>query len=93
MIEEKLIQDAVRKMMLGGKQVKEKPTADQLANRYSFHPPVGNQGDRYEGVRSACLVLAKRVVDVTPASTEQDVALICLDAVMMFANAAIARNE
>lgn len=71
----------------------EKPTNDQLYNRYSYHAPKGNQGDRYEFVRKKCLQLAKDIVENTPCCAEQSRALNALDEVMFLANASIARNE
>ncbi len=71
----------------------EKPTLQQLQNRYSFHPAKGDQGMRYDLIRNACLGLAQFIVDSTPCCPEQSRALNALDEVMFLANAAIARNE
>lgn len=71
----------------------EKPTSDQLANRFTYHPPVGDQADRYERIRHQILATATLVVELTPCSPEQTRALNALDEAMMLANAAIARNE
>ena len=67
--------------------------ADDLANRYTYHAPKGDQAKRYGEIRKACLDLASVVVALTPGSREQSTALTKLDEVMFFANAAIARNE
>jgi len=69
------------------------PTREELKNRYSYHKPEGNQPQRYEIIRQNCLQLAETICDNTPFSREQATALTHLDSVMMFANAAIARNE
>ena len=71
----------------------QKPTNEQLANRYTYHAPKGDQVDRYATIRGECLKLAEKIVDLTPCSPEQTRALNALDEVMMLANAAIARNE
>ena len=71
----------------------EKPTYDQLYNRYSYHAPKGDQAFRYETIRAACLQLAVDMVGLTPVSPEQTRALNALDEFMFLANAAIARNE
>ena len=71
----------------------EKPTKEQLANRFSYHAPKGDQAKRYEQIRAACLALAEGIVVMTPCSPEQARALNALDEVMMLANAAIARGE
>lgn len=71
----------------------EKPTDDQLANRYSYHAPKGDQAQRYEAIRAKCLELAKFVRDNTPCCPDQSLAFTALDDVMFRANAAIARSE
>lgn len=70
-----------------------KPTETELESRYSYHPPVRDQAERYNSIRKECLALAKHIVTNTPCSPEQARALNALDEVMMLANAAIARNE
>jgi hypothetical protein len=71
----------------------EKPTYQQLHNRFTHHPPAGNQADRYSEIRQLLLNTAVRCVDLTPCSPEQARALNALDEAMMLFNAAIARNE
>ena len=65
----------------------------ELKNRYSYHPPKGNQAERYNRIREACLGLALVINDCCPHSRERSSAFTDLDAVMMRANASIARNE
>jgi hypothetical protein len=77
----------------GGSPKFAKPTPEQLANRYSYHPPHGDQARRYETIRSHCLGLANLIVSLTPCSPEQARALNALDEVMMLSNASIARGE
>lgn len=71
----------------------QKPTAEQLANRFVYHAPKGDQTDRYAAIRGECLKLAEKIVELTPCSPEQARALNALDEVMFLSNAAIARNE
>jgi hypothetical protein len=71
----------------------EKPTAEQLKNRYTYHAPKGDQQGRYENVRLAILGAAGICVDCSPCSPEQTRALNALDEAMFLFNAAIARNE
>lgn len=66
---------------------------EELANRYSYHPPQGDQQVRYEQIRSTVRVLAQAIVELTPWGREQATALTKLDEVMFFANASIARGE
>lgn len=71
----------------------EKPTWEQLINRFSSHAPKGDQASRYERIRYAMLKVATLCVDLTPCSPEQTRALNALDEAVMLFNAAIARNE
>lgn len=71
----------------------QKPTDEQLENRYSYHPPKGDQAVRYEQIRAKVLETAKFVRDLTPCCPEQARAFNALDEVMFLANAAIARTE
>lgn len=70
-----------------------KPTTDQLANRFNYHAPKGDQAARYEKIRDHIRMVAILCVDLTPCSPEQTRALNALDEAMMLFNAAIARNE
>jgi hypothetical protein len=68
-------------------------TIESLENKFTYHAPFGDQATRYEKIRDSCKQLAYTVVELTPSSIEQSLALTYLDMVMMQANAAIARNE
>lgn len=68
-------------------------TLDSLENRFTYHPPKGDQPARYEALRNTALGFARLIVTSCPSSSERSTALTHLDAVVMFANAAIARNE
>ena len=70
-----------------------KPTDEQLENRYTHHAPKGDQAERYATIRAKILETAKLIRDLTPCSPEQARALNALDEAMMLANSAIARNE
>lgn len=71
----------------------QKPTDEQLENRYSYHPPKGDQVGRYAAIRAKILETAKFVRDNTPCCPEQSRAFNALDDAMFLANAAIARSE
>jgi len=71
----------------------DKPTFEQLSQRYTYHAPKGDQAKRYETIRAVILGAAKIGVDQTPCSPEQTRALNALDEAMFLFNAAIARNE
>jgi hypothetical protein len=65
----------------------------RIENDYSYHSPSYDQPERYETIRAAAKALAYLIVENSPPSREQSVALTHLDEVVMNTNAAIARNE
>lgn len=65
----------------------------RLENDYTYHPPFGDQQEAYIAVRAAVKHLARTILEQTPVSREQSLALTQLDFCMMAANSAIARNE
>ncbi len=71
----------------------EKPTLDQLQNRFIHHPPKGDQAKRYQEIREYICGCAVKCVELTPCSPEQSRALNALYEAMMLFNAAIAQNE
>jgi hypothetical protein len=66
---------------------------DMLINRFQYHHPRNDQNGRYEDLRLGALKLAIQISENTPVSREQSLALTKLEECIMFANAAIARNE
>lgn len=71
----------------------QKPTLEQLQNRFTHHEPKGDQADRYNRIREVICDAAWGCVQMTPVSPEQTRALNAMDEAMMLFNAAIARNE
>lgn len=65
----------------------------ELHNRFTYHRPAPGQPERYEEIRAKGLVLAELVTRLCPASDELAEALVRIDEAVMWANAAIARNE
>ena len=65
----------------------------QLNQAFTYHPPNEDQAARYIALRTEAKVLAEMIVMHTPESWEQSIAFTKLDEVVMWANAAIARNE
>jgi hypothetical protein len=65
----------------------------ELKNRFTYHPPIGDQARRYRWIRESGGALAAIIVGETPASREQSLALTKLGEAIFWANAAIARNE
>lgn len=68
-------------------------TIKRLGNIFNYHKPNFSQTERYTQIRSDGIALALRICACTPPSREQEIALTKLEEAVMFANAAIARNE
>ena len=65
----------------------------EIELRFTYHPPKEGQSERYELLRMQAKTLAKLIKRMTPPSREQSLAFTKLEEAMMWANAAIARNE
>lgn len=65
----------------------------RLLNTFTYHAPKGDQPERYQTLRAKALELATLIVNLTPESREQSLAITKLEECTFFANAAIARNE
>lgn len=64
-----------------------------LGNRFTYHPPSPQQGEVYAAVRDRALRFASFVVDNTPGSREQSLAVTAIEEAVFWANAAIARRS
>jgi hypothetical protein len=64
-----------------------------LENIFSYHPAKGDQGQRYDSNRTACLLAAQVIDQNCPDSPEKTLAIRKLQEAMFYANAAIAINE
>lgn len=60
---------------------------------YKYHAPKEGQPAKYEAIRNKAKELAELIDRECPASREQSVAFTHLETAVMWANAAIARNE
>ncbi len=65
----------------------------ELKKRFTYHSPKEGQPERYQRIRDEAHGLAEIIVDNTPSSREQSLALTNLEQAVFWANAAIARNE
>ncbi len=65
----------------------------QINRSFVYHRPKNDQQDRYAYLREQARSLAISIAEHTPPSREQSIALTKLEEALMFANAAIARNE
>lgn len=68
-------------------------TEDTLEDVFSYHPPTGTQLSRYAAIRAAAKRFAEEILDNSPGSPEQQLALRHVQMATMLANAAIACNE
>jgi hypothetical protein len=64
-----------------------------IENNFSHHPPKEGQARKYELIREQAKLLAYLVDGVCPSSREKSLAMTNLEQAVMWANAAIARNE
>lgn len=66
---------------------------DDLTKRFTYHPPKADQPGRYERIRAGAAALASMVDEICPDSREKSLAITKIEEAVMWANAAIARNE
>jgi hypothetical protein len=64
-----------------------------IENNFSYHEPKEDQPARYEAIRHKGKMLAAYIYEKCPESRERALALTNLEQAVMWANAAIARNE
>ena len=66
---------------------------EQIENNFRYHAPKEGQPQRYTELRDAAKTLALYIDHECPNSREKSLALTKLEEAVMWANAAIARNE
>ena len=64
-----------------------------IDNDFTYHPPVGDQTERYREIRGAGQRLCELIFRSCPESRERSLAKTHIEIAIMMANAAIARNE
>lgn len=64
-----------------------------LEKRFTYHPPLPNQVERYKSIRHAALQFAELIKVSTPESREQSLALTNLEQTVMWANKAISQED
>ena len=74
-----------------GKEMSE--ALDRIEKSFTYHRPKGDQPDRYEDIREKAKEFAFMIEDLCPESRERSLAMTHLENAVMWANAAIARNE
>lgn len=65
----------------------------ELARRFKYHAPKGDQPVRYNALRTAAYDLAELIMRSVPPGREQSLALTKLEEAIMHANSGIARGE
>ena len=68
-------------------------TKEELENHFTYHPPKGDQPERYQKIRDKAKELAEVIFECTPPCADQSAAIRKLRESVMTANAAIAINE
>lgn len=68
-------------------------TIEEIANRFTYHAPKDDQPKRYEEIRAKAMLFALEVFGSCPESREKSLAMTKIEEAVMWANAAIARNE
>lgn len=71
----------------------EEELRQRLLHNFTYHPPKPGQPERYAQIRTKAYELALLIVDLTPASREQSLALTHVEESAFWGNAAIARHE
>jgi hypothetical protein len=66
---------------------------ERVHQQFDYHPPTGNQAERYMNLRFHGRIMAAQIMDLCPGSAERSTALRKLREVVMWANASIACNE
>lgn len=70
-----------------------KSLENQNQKSFSYHPPKEDQSERYQILRDKALNFADYIDHFCPPSREKSLAITRLEESVMWANAAIARNE
>lgn len=68
-------------------------TQGRIDKAFTYHAPHNDQPARYEQIRAKAKELAELICGESPVSREQSLAITNLEQSVMWANAAIARNE
>ena len=66
---------------------------ERMKKDFTYHPPKGDQPERYLAIRESAGGLALILMGRCPPSRERSLALTALEEAVMWANASIARNE
>jgi hypothetical protein len=67
--------------------------SETIENNFTYHKPQPGQNEKYEMLRAKAKELAHMIAGQCPDSREKSLAITSLEQSIMWANAAIARNE
>ena len=70
-----------------------KTAIEQIEHNFTYHAPKGDQPEKYGTIRDAAKAFAFLIHKVSPISREQSLAFTKLEECVMWANAAIAREQ
>lgn len=68
-------------------------TRQDVERNFTYHRPTAGQPEKYERLRGEARRLALLIFDLCPESRERSIALTEVESAVMWANAAIARNQ
>jgi len=66
---------------------------EQIENAFTYHAHKDDQPRKYEKIRYIAKAFAMKIDEMCPDSREKSLAMTKLEEAVMWANAAIARNE
>lgn len=66
---------------------------NDINNRFTYHKPKQGQLEKYEQIRDLARAYAKLIIKYCPDNRERSLAITKIEESVMWANAAIARNE
>ncbi len=66
---------------------------EEIDNMFNYHPPVGNQPEKYAEINRKALEFAHAINDICPGSAEATIAIRKVQEARMQANAAIALHD
>jgi hypothetical protein len=72
---------------------KKENIGERIESEFTYHPPKGDQTERYVKIRDKAKELALLILESTPICPDQTVAIRKVREAVMTANAAIAINE
>jgi hypothetical protein len=75
-----------------GLSATDKILLERIDHDFTYHPPAGDQTQRYVKLRETAKSLALQIVEMCPDSRERSTSLTKLEECVMWANAGIARQ-